>query len=91
MILLIWSIYILISGKLQISRTYGVKGGIARLVGAFYLLISLGLVGALIPLPIKDPTQNMLVSLGIQLFLIIIAPLIAVSIHGNDFAKERNK
>jgi len=91
MILLIWSIYILISGKLQISRTYGVKGGIARLVGAFYLLISLGLVGAVIPLPIEDPTQNMLVSFGIQLFLIIIAPIIAVSIHGNDFAKERNK
>jgi hypothetical protein len=88
MILLIWSIYILISGKLQISRTYGVKGGIARFIGAFYLLISLGLVGAVIPLPIKDPIQNMLVSFGIQLFLIIIAPLIAVSIHGNDFAKN---
>ncbi len=91
MILLIWSIYILISGKLQISRTYGVKGGIARLVGAFYLLISLGFAGAVIRLPIEDPMQNMLVSFGIQLFLIIIAPVIAVSVHGNDFAKEANK
>ncbi len=88
MILFIWSIYILVSGKLLISKTYGVKGGIARLIGAFYLIVSLGLVGALIPIPIEDPIQNMLVSFGIQVFLIIIAPLVAVSIHGNDFAKE---
>jgi hypothetical protein len=89
MILLIWSIYILIAGKLQISKTYGVRGGIARIVGAFYLLISLGLVGNVIPLPIQEPVQNILVTFGIQLVLIIIAPIIAVAIHGNDFAKDK--
>ena len=86
MILLIWSIYILISGKLQITRTYGVRGGTARLVGLFYLFISLGIVGAVIPLPIADPVVNMVVLVGIQLGLIMLAPVVAVQIHGNDFA-----
>ena len=81
MILLIWSIYVILAGKYQLAKYYGVTGGTARLCGVFNLLVSLGLVGALIP--IQEPFVNF----GVQLALIVIIGLLAVTIHGNDFKK----
>lgn len=81
MILLIWSIYVIFAGKYQLAKYYGVTGGAARFCGVFNLLVSLGLVGALIP--IREP----LINFGVQLALIVIVGLLAVAIHGNDFKK----
>ncbi len=82
MILLIWSIYVISVGKYQLASNYGVTGGAARLCGIFNLLVSLGLIGSLIPV------DNLIISFLIQLGLIIIVGLVVVSIHGNDFTEE---
>ncbi|GEM_PF-4493938 len=79
MLLLIWSIYVLGTGTYPITDKVGLKGRTARLCGLFNLAVSLGLVGAVIPIP------NMMVSVVVQLVLIVGVVLVALAIHGNDF------
>ncbi|MDX1486697.1 MAG: hypothetical protein R3268_00750 [Acidiferrobacterales bacterium] len=85
MILFIWSVYVIFAGKYQLAKHYGVTGGAARLCGGFNLLVSLGLVGAIIP--IADP----LINFGVQFGMIVVIGFLAVAIHGNDFAKPREE
>jgi len=81
MILLIWSIYVIVTKKYQISGSIGVKGKTAVICGVFNLLVALGLMGAIIPI------GNILINLLVQLVLIVTVSLVAVAIHGNDFKK----
>jgi hypothetical protein len=83
-VLFIWSIFILVSGKLQLARYYGIKGRVARILGVVYLLISLGFIGDRTPSVGQDSIQ-MLSSFCIKMVLIFIVTIVAASLHGNDF------
>ncbi|MDP8257691.1 MAG: hypothetical protein P9M14_18245 [Candidatus Alcyoniella australis] len=77
MLLLIFSIVVLISGKFYYTKTFGLKGGIARFTAILLIL----------PVPVFF-NQNDMIGLLIQVAWLFLMPLVVILVHGNDLAKD---
>jgi hypothetical protein len=95
MILIIFGIYALIAGKLQISRHYGLKGKGARIAGAVCVAFGLGFF-ALFSVPIFLMTRAAglpdgaaaAIGVALQIAAFVAILVILVRIYGNAYAKS---
>jgi len=95
MILVIFGIYALIAGKLQISRHYGLKHKGARIAGAIRVAFGLGFF-ALFSVPIFLMTRAAglpdgaaaAIGVALQIATFVAILVILVRIYGNAYAKS---
>ncbi len=88
LLLALYAMYVLATGRLQITAHYGVRGRPARLGGSICLAVGVLLQSVLMALQVPSLWAS-LVSLG-ALFVVVPLGLVAlVRIYGNDFAFEK--
>ncbi len=94
MILLIFGIYALVAGKLQISKYYGLKGKGARIAGCICIAFTLGFF-SLFSIPIVALSKALgledigatVVGFAFQLVALSLILFVLVRIYGNGFPK----
>lgn len=94
MLLLIYSIYVLVAGKLQVSKHFGLKGTAARVGGALCFLFALGFFSIFTP-PLHalamalglSPEAVPVVSIVAQFLLLLATLSVLVAVFGNAYSR----
>ena len=95
MLLLLFGLYAILAGKLQISKHYGLKGTPARFGGVICIACSLGFL-SIFDEPILAITRALnfgdqntfFVASVLQILVLLTTLVVLVRIYGNGYAKS---
>lgn len=88
MILLIFFIYVMVSGKLMISKNYGLSGSTARWAAISALVIGYA-VAASVQAATNQGDYSTIIGGLVQIIVIILTVAIVTKFHGNDFGTKK--